>query len=313
MKGLELCRNYYEEYGERMLKEQFPDLLCKIAVGVCGSGSECMGYDDDISTDHDFEPGFCIFIPDEDILDRRSAFLLERAYAKLPKEYMGYKRALVSAVGGNRHGVIYLSDFFASKTGDSKGNLSLKAWCRLPEQSLIEATNGEMFFDGLGLMSKIREELSYLPEDVRLKKLAGNLLVMGQSGQYNYGRCIKRNETAAAQLAVIEFVKSAINVIFLLNKRYVPYYKWSFKAFSELKILSELKDSLEYLITTDNDADMAEVKADIIEKTVYMIADELRRQKVTRYCGNEAEGHAYSINNMVKDEELRNLHVLYAV
>ena len=92
MKGLELSRRYYEEHGKPMLERDFPLLLPYIAVGFVGSGSDRYGFDDEISRDHDFEPGFCIFLPGEDIVDRRSEFLLERAYAKLPKEYMGFKR-----------------------------------------------------------------------------------------------------------------------------------------------------------------------------------------------------------------------------
>ncbi len=60
MKGLELAEKYYKEFGEGMLHEQFSGVLSQIAVGLIGSGSECMGYDDEISKDHDFEPGFTI-------------------------------------------------------------------------------------------------------------------------------------------------------------------------------------------------------------------------------------------------------------
>ena len=67
MKGLEIAEKYYAECGLNMLKTEFPDLLPFLCVGLVGSGSECYGFDDEISTDHDFEPGFCIFIPGEDI------------------------------------------------------------------------------------------------------------------------------------------------------------------------------------------------------------------------------------------------------
>ena len=66
-----------------MLKEQFPEVLPYLAAGLTGSGSECFGFDDEVSRDHDFEPGFCIFIPNDTVPERRDAFLLERAYAKL--------------------------------------------------------------------------------------------------------------------------------------------------------------------------------------------------------------------------------------
>lgn len=312
MKGLELSYRFYKEHGEPMLLKEFPELMGLIAIGLCGSGSECFGYDDEISQDHDFEPGFCIFIPDEDLLDRRSAFLLERAYSKLPKEFMGFKRSPVSPVGGNRHGVISFSDFFRSKTGDENGVLTFKGWCRVPEQSLLEATNGKIFHDGLGRFSKIREGLAYLPEDVRLKKLAGNLLTMGQSGQYNYKRCIARGETAAAQLTLYEFVKSALHCLFLLNKTYMPYYKWTFRALSSLPLLSELKSPLEHLISSGNTENVEE-KVKTVEDICQNIFAELRSQDITRFCGNEAEGHAYSVNNKIKNEELRNLHIMYAI
>ena len=83
MNGLELAKGYYEEYGKPMLENEFSDLLPLIAVGFVGSGSEHYGFDDEISRDHDFEPGFCIFLPGEDVIDRKQQFKLERAYAKL--------------------------------------------------------------------------------------------------------------------------------------------------------------------------------------------------------------------------------------
>lgn len=313
MKGLELCKKFYFEHGEPMLKGEFPEILDKIAVGLMGSGSECLGYDDEISQDHDFEGGFCIFLPGEDIVDRRVAFKLERAYAKLPKEFMGFKRSPLSPVGGNRHGVIRMADFFTDKTGSPDGTLSTRDWLCIPEQALLEATNGCVFFDGLGELSKIRESLSYLPEDIRLKKLAGHLLNMGQAGQYNFSRCIGRQDTAGAQMAVFELVKSALCVIFLLNKRYIPYYKWSFRALLELDVLSSLHAPLEYLISSGNTPDLSRKKQEIIESVCSLIIDELRTQGLSDYYGEGLEGHAYSVNNHIKSSNIRNLHILCAI
>ena len=313
MQGLELSERFYREFGEPMLQQNFPELLNLIAVGLAGSGSECFGYDDGISTDHDFEPGFCIFLPGEDVIDRRTEFALERAYSKLPREFMGYKRSALSPVGGNRHGVMRMSDFFSEKTGSADGNLTANDWLLLSEQSLLEATNGKVFFDGLGEFTEIRERISYMPEDVRLKKLAGNLLVMAQSGQYNYSRCISRGETGAAQLAAIEFVKGTLNVIFLLNRRYVPYYKWTFRALRGLDILSSCYDLLEYLISSENSAAQALKKGKIIERICKDVIKEIMTQGLTSYVGEELEGHAYSVNDKIHDGGIRNLHILYAV
>ena len=313
MKGLELSKLYYNEYGKPMLQSDFPELLPYIAVGLCGSGSECYGYDDGISQDHDFEPGFCIFLPGEDVVDRRAAFQLERAYAKLPREFTGFKRQTVSPVGGSRHGVIRYGEYFKEKVGSPDGTLEADAWLKIPEYALCEAVNGEIFYDGKGDMTRIREYLSKMPDDVRKKRLAGNLIVMAQSGQYNYNRCIKHGETAAAQLAVFEFVKAALCTIFLLNNRYMPYYKWCFRALSALPVLSELHDTLEFLMTTENTESLAETKYYIIEDIASSVITELQNQKLTDAICGDLEKHAYSVNDKTDDPNIRNLNIFYTV
>lgn len=313
MKGLELSEKYYYEFGAPMIHSEFSDIESIIAIGLIGSGSECFGFDDEISTDHDFEPGFCMFIPDENIIDRKTAFRLEKAYSSLPKEFMGYKRQALNPVGGKRNGVIRIGDFFESKVGSENGILSTRDWFSIPEYSLAEAVNGKVFRDDLGMLCEIRSHLSKMPENVRLKKLAGNVLILGQAGQYNYSRCISHGETAAAQLSAFEFVKAAMSIIFLLNRTYMPYYKWSFRAMKELPLLSVLSPSLEYLISTGNGNDEAAKKSDIIEIIYNDIISELKNQSLSDYSGASAEGHAYSINNKITDSEIRNLNILFAV
>ena len=313
MKGIELSKAFFEEYGMPMLEAEFPELMPYLCAGLFGSGSECFGFDDDVSTDHDFEPGFCLFLPDESVVDRRQAFLLERAYAKLPKEFMGARRSLLSPVGGARRGVLRTDEFFLEKIGSASGELSLQQWLSIPEQALAEATNGVIFFDNYGEVTKIREALSKYPEDIRRKKLAGNLLLMAQAGQYNFKRCIDHGEPAAAQLAVNEFVSSAMNAIFLLNNNYKPYYKWSFRALRALPKLSLEAEIMEFLLTTNNDGEMAEEKYYAIEGIAADVIDELADQGLTGAICGDLEKHAYSVNDGIENAELRNLHVLAAI
>ena len=313
MKGLKLSRAYFEEYGRPMLEKDFPQLLPFLAAGLTGSGSECFGFDDNISQDHDFEPGFCLFLPGEDIIDRRTAFLLERAYAKLPKEFCSLKRSLLQPVGGSRHGVIRTGDFFKEKTGTPDGILSTEAWLTLPDQYLAEATNGELYFDNYGEMTKIRKRLMQRPEDVKKKKLAGHLLLMAQSGQYNYRRCLKHGENAAAQLSVFEFVRNAAAAIFLLNNAYQPYYKWTFRALRMLPKLSIEAELMEYLLCSDNEPASTEEKTKVIEEIASDVIDELMNQKLTQAICTDLEKHANSVNDSIADGQLRNLNILAAV
>ncbi len=305
MKGIELAREFYKAEGEPMLRRDFPELLPLLAVGLIGSGSECFGFDDEISKDHDFEPAFCIFIPES--IDEKTAFALSRAYQKLPSEFKGFKRSAVNPVGGSRHGVIRTGEFFAAKCGRSDGVLSYEEWLTVPEFSLFEAVNGELFADNLGEVTAIRERLSYFPEDIRLKRLAGNLLLASQAGQYNYSRCLSRDELGAAQLAVIEFVKAAMQAVFLINKKYMPYYKWSFRAMRELLVLGDLAGSFEYLISSKNDKEEAAKKRELIEQICEKISAALSAK------GSYLEPLAYEINGKISDNNLRNMHILSGV
>ncbi len=313
MRGLDICRAYYEACGAPMLREQFPHLLPLIAAGLFGSGSECFGFDDELSRDHDFEPGFCLLLPGEEAVSRRDAFLLERAYAKLPREFMGLRRPLVQPAGGARRGVLRSADFFAEKTGAPDGVLTARQWLTVPEHALAEAVNGEVFYDGSGEVTRVRAALSACPEDIRRKKLAGCLVMMAQSGQYNYPRCLARGETGAAQLAAIEFVKHAMRAAFLLNGAWQPYYKWAFRALRALPKLSLSAELMEYLITTGNDGDTAREKREVMEGLAADIIAELQAQGLTKAEGGDLERHAFSVNDGIRDADIRSLHILAGV
>ncbi len=313
MKGLELSKRYYEKYGKPMLEEQFPEIIPLIAVGLVGSGSDCYGYDDDISHDHDFEPGFCLFLPDESIIDEKTFFNLERAYSKLPKEFCGYKRSLVKPVGGSRNGVFRTKDFYNKKIGSPNGELTIEQWFSLPDYTLAEATNGEVFEDDFGEFTEIRDKIKNMPEDILLKKLAGNLLIMAQSGQYNYPRIINRGETASAQLALFEFSNAAMKCYFLLNGKYLPYYKWQFRALRDLPHGEFIADSLEFLISTDNGTENANIKNEIINSVAEEIISILKQKEITKATCNDLEKHSYSVNDSIKDGGLRNSHILAGI
>lgn len=313
MKGLELSKKYYEEHGKLMLQEQFPEIEHLIAVGLVGSGSDCYGYDDNISHDHDFEPGFCLFVPDESIIDEKTFFNLERAYSKLPKEFCGYKRSLVKPVGGSRNGVFRTKNFYNKKIGSPDGELTYEQWFSLPDYALAEATNGEIFKDDLGEFTEIRNKLKNMPDDIVLKKLAGNLLIMAQSGQYNYPRILNRGETASAQLSLFEFSNATMKCYFLLSGKYMPYYKWQFRALRDLPNGEFIADSLEFLISTDNGTENANIKNEIINSVAEEIINILRQKGITKATCNDLEKHAYSVNDFIKNGDLRNTHILFGV
>ena len=310
MKGLDIAEKYYLEYGAPMLREEFPEIEGIVAVGLCGSGSECMGFDDELSRDHDFEPSFIIFLPPEEVVDRRLAFRLERAYDKLPDEYMGLRRNKDVSFDTGRRGVMRAADFFLSKVGDPEGDLTFEAWLKTPEHYLAEATNGRIFRDDLGLVTDVRRKLSYYPEDIRLKKLAAALTLAEQASNYNYERLLSREDGAAAQLAIYEYVKEVLSAIFLLERKYKPFYKWQFRALNDFPTFAPLKEDLESLLSTGNDVGEAIEKRSRIRRINMTIIEEIRRQGLSEYDGMHLDSPAYCVTAKIADPSIRNMHIM---
>ena len=57
MKGFELSERFFQEIGLPAIEQQLPECVPRLAVGV-GLGSQAHKYDDDVSRDHGWGPGF---------------------------------------------------------------------------------------------------------------------------------------------------------------------------------------------------------------------------------------------------------------
>ena len=265
--GLELSKCYYETYGKAMLKEQFPEYADRVAAGLVGHGSECLGFDDMWSKDHDFGPGFCLWLTEKDY-EKVGQKMLE-AYEALPKAFMGYPARNTSKRGGGRVGVLSIPEFYEEFTGNG-------AWSEMEDEKLAMAVNGEMFDDPLGEFSAIREQLQNgMPFAVWKRRLANAVALTAQAGQYNYGRCKKRNDIVAANLALDEFVREGMRTAYLLNRRYMPYYKWAWRGLENLERLSELKPLFEQVLSSEGE------RESVVEEICARLLEELKRQNLT--------------------------------
>lgn len=221
MKGLEISRKFYNACKPQ-LEQALADLLPLAAIGLVGEGSECFGLDDEISRDHDFTSGFCIWLPRETIVARRRE--IAAALEGLPREFMGLPTAMTGE--SPRRGLIPIEDFYRFFTGLEHPPQTLLEWLAIPEQKLAAATNGEIFAPGDGKFTNWRKKLlDFYPQDVWLKKLAARVMIMAQSGQYNLPRSLQRGNAPAALLALGRFSEAALSFAFLINRQYAPYYK----------------------------------------------------------------------------------------
>ncbi len=269
-----------------MLKGQFPEIAGQAAVGLVGYGSECLGFDDEISTDHDYGPSFCIWLPRE--IYGKYGEKLQAAYDALPKEFMGVSGRVEEEQGKGRVGALCLEDFYLGIIGRESAPKTAGEWFTLSEPALATATNGAVFEDPLGCFTRIREELlAYYPEEVWLKKLAESLARAAQAGQYNYARAMRRGERIAAELSLTRFVEEAMQLVYLLNKKYASFYKWMHRGLRELPVGAEIGDmlSLLYQVQTQEERVM------IIEAVCNVLVQILNETGLSRGQDNFLQSH----------------------
>lgn len=302
MKGLELARAYYETVGRAALEQALPALAPRMAVGLAGEGSECFGFDDELSRDHDWGPGFCIWLQAEDF--DRYGEQVQAVYDRLPG-FAGMLRRQAGPNSAGRIGCLCIEDWYARFTGLPQGPQTLAQWRRVPEAFLATATNGQVFCDPLGRFTAIRQHLlGFYPEDIRLKKLAARAAAMAQAGQYNYPRCVQRGEIVAAQLALGEFMRAAMSLGYLLNRHYAPFYKWMHRGLRELPKLPRLYDQMQALCQQGADAQT------VIEGVCINAAAELRRQGLSDSASSYLLDHCPQIMEHIQDPALRESHIM---
>ncbi len=250
MSGMDMSIDFYEKYGKAMIHEKFPEYESRIAVGKAGEGSECFGFDDLISRDHDFKPGFSMWLSDEDY--DKIGESLSKEYETIYDTYISSQNTnpmnppSATAPGAeNRYGVRKISDFYESFTGKADGPKSIRDWAALlTDESIISlaaATNGRVFRDDSGVFSGIRENLlSYFPERLYIIKLAEAVTRFGQAAQYNYARAVKRKDAVSASLERDKAVRYALYTVYLLNRKYHPHDKWMRRGITSLPVLSEI-------------------------------------------------------------------------
>lgn len=302
MKGIELAEGFFNQYKDILLTEDISDF---VSAGLVGRGSDCYGFDDDVSTDHDFSPDFCLFVDDSEY--DRIAPILQKRYDDLPESYMGIKRQPISCGSEKRRGVFSCSEFYRGIIGRDTSPSNPSEWLRIPDHALSEATNGRLFTDNATDFTYVRNTLiNGVPGDVWHKKISYALVMMAQSGQYNHERCLKHGEYGAARLALSGFAVNAASCVYYLNGKFPPYYKWIFKGMEDLRFGSKLKSMIEELLLYQNGKDAQNG----IEMVSAIILGEVKRRGLS--FGNEdfLEPHAYRVLESIKDPSVRGTHIM---
>ena len=254
IQALDLSAEFYEYIAKESLYEHFGAFVSRMAIGLVGEGSECFGFDDAVSTDHDWGPGFCIWLTREDY--KLIGKDLQKWYENLPVSYKGYIRKNVNGTG--RVGVWCMDDFFRYFTGYTNASEipDANALLALSEEGMACLLNGRIFHDPSGEFSQRRYAFYDLfTEKIWNIKLAYSFINLGKFGQYNYPRSMKRGDYVTAQMVLYKYVEELLKFVHYANHVFPPYYKWLKKSASGLEKLAVLAD------LTDALADFADGRA----------------------------------------------------
>ncbi|MCR4676351.1 MAG: DUF4037 domain-containing protein [Sphaerochaetaceae bacterium] len=227
-------RRFYEMYVFDLIHNNYAEYENRIAVGIAGEGSDCFGYDDEISRDHDFGTGVCLWLTDEDM--KKIGYQLSLDYNGLVDSV---KRSYYTKRLSERRGVMSIHDFYSNILGIDcdidRCTISEEDWKSLDHSCLKTAVNGVVFKDELGVFSSFRNYLlSYYPDKVWRSRISEQLHIYASSLQVNYSRCMSRGDLVAAEQCRSRGLEAAMELFFLLKREYPPYYKWTYRALKEL-------------------------------------------------------------------------------
>ncbi len=324
-KTLACCRDFYKQYGADLIHSYFPQYEGRIAVGLVGEGSECFGFDDEISRDHDFGPGFCMWLLPEDYaaigesLQNAYLNLIIKEGARFYGDRLGYEGSTYNPRLDTRRGVMEISSFYSSilrVPSDLDGLLNKRTFLRAEERWLATAVNGEVFRDDAGVFTGIRNEIQkHYPRKLLLYRIAEQMHLFSHGGQSNYPRMMARGDYVTSGLCLNLAIQSAMNLSYLLQGVYAPYYKWQRMGLDRLprmRALPQLLDLLallpvqrdawngvSYDATRVNTGDQAAV---IIEAMASVILEELKSQGIVQGEETFLESYVGQISQMAEKE-----------
>ncbi len=136
--------------------------------------------------------------------------------------------------------------------------------------------------------------------------------IMGQAGQYNLPRCLARKEFVAASVAEAAFIEAACSAIFLLHKRYKPFYKWAHHGLALLPApAGEVATALNALVQAQGGFEQGgELKVALIERICTLVTAELHRQRLSNATDTFMLPQAESVQAGITDPALRALHLM---
>ncbi|MEZ4706502.1 MAG: DUF4037 domain-containing protein [Caldilineaceae bacterium] len=254
MQGIELCRQFYWEAVRPILAWRFPGLAH--AAALLGPGSEVLGFDDAMSTDHHWGPRCLLFLNEDD--HAQLARPIHHALAhELPVRFGGFSthfsepdaedsgvQLLETIESGpvNHRVEVWTQRGFIRQTLNfelpASAAIEPADWLTFPQQRLRTIVDGAVYHDEIGL-AQLRERFAWYPLDVWRYLLAAGWARIGQE-EHLMGRAGLAGDEVGSALIGARLVRDVMQLCFLMARVYAPYPKWFGTAFKQLPCAAEL-------------------------------------------------------------------------
>lgn len=251
IKGKELCRAFFEECARPVLEKEFPTL--RYSAGLLGYGSDVLGFDDEVSTDHMWGPRFYLFLDVADLVYRPQIF--DAFVHAFPYTFRGYSvnfskpdpndggvRCAEPKSSGTVSPLIWIrtiEDYLTEELGLCDFSaLSAADWLSFSEHRLLSFTKADWYVDSLNLASVLKP-LHYYPDTVWHYLLASNWSLLAEEQAF-CRRCGDVGDELGSRLVASRRVERLMHLGFLYCRQYAPYSKWFGTGFSKLPLPKEL-------------------------------------------------------------------------
>ena len=330
--GMELAERFFNEVVEPIISELNGEL--SYSAGLIGPGSEVLGFDNEMSSDHHWGPRVMIFLRTVDYEQLAGSMKTVLSH-KLPHRFLGYPTSFTPPGGDSGNACVQLLDyeneglvshrvemfdfasFIESYVGVGSGldkPLSIQDWLVIPQQKLRSLKDGRLFRDDLGLSAKLAL-LDYYPHDLWLYLLASCWTRIEQA-EHLMGRAGDVGDEIGSSLIAAGLVRDLMRLSFFMEKVYPPYEKWFGTAFDKLKIALFLKPHLESTLKAETWQD----RERCLVKAYRVVAEKHNQLGVTAELPVEARPfhdrpykvismgeYSSAINESIQDEAVQRL------
>jgi hypothetical protein len=220
--GAGLARGFHDEVVAPLLRRELPGV--PLVAGRFGAGSDVLGFDDEVSRDHDWGLRLTVLVPQDavgpvgDLLDR-----------ELPPAWAGHPvRFPTTWDPAQRHRVeVDTPDgFVRTRLGVGAAQEPTTAdWLSFTGQAVLELLAGPVFCDDEGRWAALRDRFAWYPDDVWRHLVASAWQQLEQELPF-VGRTGARGDDLGSRLITARLAGVAVQLGLLLDRVWAPYAKW---------------------------------------------------------------------------------------